>query len=70
MEKKLHIMFALSDGRSLSVVLKNPKEGLTAETIKPVTEAFIAGKALLSKGAYIVSVTSAYVRDQKDTNLL
>ena len=70
MDKKLHIMFALSDGRSLSVVLKNPKEGLTAETIKLVTEAFIAGKALLSQGAYIVSVKSAYVRDQKDTNLL
>lgn len=70
MAKTLHMAFALDNGKAARISLPNPREGLTAEDVRPVMTLMVTRHALTPQGAALTAIKSAIVREVKDTTLI
>ncbi|MBE6097607.1 MAG: DUF2922 domain-containing protein [Schwartzia succinivorans] len=69
MTDTLKMTFNLEDGKTTSISLASPKEGITAEEVKPVMENIITKEAILVKGQKAVSIKDAVVRTVEERKL-
>ena len=62
MSETLKMTFNLEGGKTASISLAAPKEGITAEDVKPVMENIVTKEAILVKGKKAISLKNAVVR--------
>ncbi|MBR1553614.1 MAG: DUF2922 domain-containing protein [Schwartzia sp.] len=70
MAKTLNMRFTLTNGRTTTMGLAQPKNNLSREQVEPVMQAIIDKEALLVKEATPAAIKSAVIREVNETKLI
>ncbi len=70
MAKTLRMTFALDSGKTTTLSLAAPKDGLTREDVEPVMQSVIDKEALLVGTALPSAVKSAVIREVSEEKLI
>ena len=70
MAKTLNMRFALTNGKTTTIGLAQPKNDLTREQVEPVMQAIIDKEALLVKEATPAEIKSAVIREVNELKLI
>ena len=62
MTNTLHLIFALDNGKTLTIQIADPKDGLTQAEADAVAATIIGNAAIVKDGAIPLSLKQAYVR--------
>lgn len=61
-DKYLYMEFGLDNGKTATIRLKDPKEDLAGNDVKPIMETIVEQEALLVGTALATSVSDAYIK--------
>ena len=70
MAKTLNMRFALTNGKTTTLGIANPKDDLAREQVEPVMQSIIDKSALLVKEATPESIKAAVIREVNETKLI
>ncbi|MBO4852522.1 MAG: DUF2922 domain-containing protein [Schwartzia sp.] len=70
MSKTLNMRFVLTNGRTSTMGVPNPKDDLAREDVEPVMQSIIEKSALLIKEATPESIKAAVIREVNETKLI
>ncbi len=70
MAKKLNMRFTMTDGKTTTLGVANPKDNLAREDVEPVMQSIIAKSALLVREATPESIKAAVIREVNETKLI
>ena len=70
MAKTLNMRFTLTNGKTTSLGIANPKDDLAREDVEPVMQSIVDKSALLVKEATPAVIKAAVVREVNETKLI
>ena len=70
MSKTLNMRFVLTNGKTTTLGISNPKDDLAREDVEPVMQSIIDKSALLVKEATPESIKAAVIREVSETKLI
>ena len=70
MAKTLNMRFTLTNGKTTSLGIANPKDDLAREDVEPVMQSIVDKSALLVKEATPAAIKAAVVREVNETKLI